>query len=84
MLVLPWRGSDRAKQEVRDGEKAAIKAHEKSGEAAEEYSEQALALSLLSRHVLLSKFLKPFSILRNHYEHTIESRIACRQSLLSR
>jgi hypothetical protein len=38
-LVLPWRGRDREKQEeVRDGEKASIKAHEKSGEAAEELS----------------------------------------------
>ena len=45
MLVLPWRGSDRAKQEVRDGEEASIKAHEKGGEAAEEYTEQALGLS---------------------------------------
>ena len=45
MLVLPWSGSDRAKQEeVLDGEKASIKAHKKSGEAAEEYSEQALGL----------------------------------------
>jgi hypothetical protein len=36
-LVLPWRGRDRAKQEeVFDGEEASIKAHEKSGEAAEE------------------------------------------------
>jgi hypothetical protein len=39
-LVLPWRDSDRAKQEeVRDGEKASSKAHKKSGEAAEEYIE---------------------------------------------
>ena len=45
MLVLPWRGSDREKQEVLDGKKASIKAHEKSGEAAEEYTEQALGLS---------------------------------------
>jgi hypothetical protein len=37
MLVLPGRGRARAKQEVRDGEKASSKAHEKSGEAAEEY-----------------------------------------------
>ena len=37
-LVLPWRGRDRVKQEEgRDGEEASIKAHEKSGEAAEEY-----------------------------------------------
>jgi hypothetical protein len=39
VLVLPWRGRDRAEQEVFDGEKASIKAHEKSGEAAEEYIE---------------------------------------------
>jgi hypothetical protein len=40
MLVLPWRGRDRVKQEeVRNGEKASIKAHKKSGEAAEEYIE---------------------------------------------
>jgi hypothetical protein len=39
-LVLPRRGSDRAKQEeVLDGEEASIKAHKKSGEAAEEYTE---------------------------------------------
>ena len=38
--VFPWRGRDRATQEeVLDGEKASIKAHEKSGEAAEEYTE---------------------------------------------
>jgi hypothetical protein len=37
MLVLPWRGRDRVKQEeVRDGEEASIKAHEKSSEAGEE------------------------------------------------
>jgi hypothetical protein len=40
LLVLPWRGSARAKQEeVLDGEEASTKAHEKSGEAAEEYTE---------------------------------------------
>jgi hypothetical protein len=45
MLVLPRRDSDRAKQEeVRDGEKASIKAHKKSGEAAKEDIEQALGL----------------------------------------
>ena len=44
MLVLPWRRSDRAKQEMLDGEEASIKAHKKSGEAAEEYTEQALGL----------------------------------------
>jgi hypothetical protein len=38
MLVLPRRGSDREKQEVLDGEKASIKAHKKSGEAAKEYT----------------------------------------------
>ena len=40
MLVLPWRGRDRAKQEeMLDGDEASIKAHAKSGEAAEEYTE---------------------------------------------
>jgi hypothetical protein len=40
MFVLPWRGCDRVKQEeVFDGEEASIKAHKKSGEAAEEYTE---------------------------------------------
>jgi hypothetical protein len=39
-LVLPGRGCDRVKQEeVFDGEEASTKAHEKSGEAAEEYIE---------------------------------------------
>jgi len=39
-LVLPWGGRDRVKQEeVCDGEEASTKAHEKSGEAAEEYIE---------------------------------------------
>jgi len=40
------------------------------------------SLLLLSRHALTSKFLKPFSPLLNRYEHTIGSRIACRQSSL--
>jgi hypothetical protein len=44
MLVLPWRGRDREKQEVLGGEEASSKARETSGEAAEEYSEQALGL----------------------------------------
>jgi hypothetical protein len=40
ILVLPGRSSDRVKQEeVFDGEEASTKAHEKSGEAAEEYIE---------------------------------------------
>jgi hypothetical protein len=45
MLVLPWRGSDRAKQEVLDGKKASTQERAKSVETAGKYSEQALGLS---------------------------------------
>ena len=39
------RIADRAKQEGLDGEEASIKAHKKSGEAAEEYTEYPMGLS---------------------------------------